>query len=119
MTAIRIDIDAKAPPFEQIKASIVAAIADGSLPAGHRLPSIRQLAGDLGVAANTVARSYRELETGGFVLSHGRRGTVVLDLPTTPPARAGLLSDAVHRARRAGLSDAEIMASVATALQQR
>lgn len=117
MTAISVDLSGKTPPFEQIKASIIELIATGALPVGHRLPSIRQLAGDLGVAANTVARSYRELEAGGFVMSRGRRGTSVLGLQPAPPPGAELLNNAVLQARRSGLSDAEIVASVMTALQ--
>lgn len=45
---IRLDPTDKAPPFEQIKAEIIRLIADGQLPVNYRLPSIRQLAGDLG-----------------------------------------------------------------------
>jgi GntR family transcriptional regulator len=49
----------------------------GTLPEGHRMPTIRQLAADLGLAGGTVARAYRELEQGGFIVSRGRNGTSV------------------------------------------
>ena len=65
----------KTPLYEQIKGQIIGLIASGELPVQCRLPPIRQLAGDLGLAANTVARAYRELEVDGFVRSTGRRGT--------------------------------------------
>ena len=73
-----IDPSSPTPAYEQIRNQVVAAIADGSLRPGTRLPTVRQLAGDLGLAANTVARAFRELETEGHVATRGRNGTVVL-----------------------------------------
>jgi DNA-binding transcriptional regulator YhcF (GntR family) len=69
--------DSPVAPYEQIRAQIAAHAATGDLPPGHRLPSIRQLANDLGLAAGTVARAYRELEADGVVVSGGARGTTV------------------------------------------
>jgi DNA-binding transcriptional regulator YhcF (GntR family) len=66
---VSVDPALPVPPYEQIRAQVETMIALGTLPPGTRLPSIRQLAGDLGVAANTVARSYRELETSGLVVT--------------------------------------------------
>ena len=75
------------PPYEQIRTQIETMIATGVLEPGSHLPSIRQLAGDLGLAVNTVARSYRELETQGFVITRVRSGTTVAPLrPTMTPA---------------------------------
>jgi DNA-binding transcriptional regulator YhcF (GntR family) len=54
-------------------------ITAGVLGAGDRLPSVRQLAGDLGLAVNTVARAYRELESAGMVVSRVRHGTTVAE----------------------------------------
>lgn len=54
-------------------------IGAGTLAPGARLPTIKQLAADLRLAPNTVARAYRELEHDGFVRSHRRRGTFVRD----------------------------------------
>ena len=65
------------PPFEQLRAQYVAAIASGELPPGSRLPTVRRLAGDLGLAPGTVARAYRELETTGLIETRGRNGTFV------------------------------------------
>jgi GntR family transcriptional regulator len=59
---VELDPDAKEPPYTQIKAAITLAVATGQLVPGTPLPTIRQLAGDLDVAPNTVARAYRELE---------------------------------------------------------
>ena len=52
-------------------------VAEGILAPGTRMPTVRQLAADLGLAANTVARAYRELETDGVIATHGRKGTFV------------------------------------------
>jgi DNA-binding transcriptional regulator YhcF (GntR family) len=65
------------PPFQQVRNQIAAAIEDGSLLPEVRLPTVRTLAGDLGLAVNTVARSYRELELAGLLETRGRHGTYV------------------------------------------
>ena len=63
-------------------------IATGALPKGHRLPTIRQLAVDLGLAGGTIARAYRELEQAGLIVSRGRHGTsVAAGSATTRPDR--------------------------------
>jgi DNA-binding transcriptional regulator YhcF (GntR family) len=69
------------PPYEQIRAQIAELAATGALPEGSRLPTIRQLAGDLGLAPGTVARAYRELESDGVVLSRVRHGTTIAAVP--------------------------------------
>lgn len=96
------------PPFEQLRTQVARRVADGSLPAGTRLPTVRALAAQLGVATNTVARAYRELEADGVVLTQGRRGTFV-----RPGVAAGS-SDALAAAteyvatcRRLGLTGPE------------
>jgi DNA-binding transcriptional regulator YhcF (GntR family) len=58
-------------------------VASGALAHGTRLPTIRQLAGDLGLAVNTVGRAYRELEGEGLIETRGRHGTVVTGAPAT------------------------------------
>jgi DNA-binding transcriptional regulator YhcF (GntR family) len=65
------------PPFEQLKAQVIGRIGTGELIAGTRLPAVRQLATDLGIAPNTVARAYRELEADGMLETRGRNGTIV------------------------------------------
>jgi DNA-binding transcriptional regulator YhcF (GntR family) len=74
---ITLDASSPIPPFEQVRAQIAAQIADGTLTAGTRLPPVRRLAEELSLAANTVARSYRDLETAGLVETRGRGGTIV------------------------------------------
>jgi DNA-binding transcriptional regulator YhcF (GntR family) len=65
------------PPYEQVRAQLARQVQAGELAPGTRLPSVRRLAGDLGLAVNTVARAYRELEQAGLVATRGRNGTVV------------------------------------------
>jgi DNA-binding transcriptional regulator YhcF (GntR family) len=74
---ITLDANSYVPPFEQVRAQIAAQVADGALAAGTRLPTVRRLADDLGLAVNTIARAYRELEAAGIVETRGRGGTVV------------------------------------------
>jgi len=87
------------PPYEQIVAQLRARIAFGFLHPGQPLPSVRQLARDLGVAPNTVARSYGELERDGWVATSPRRGVVVAQRPPSmpPDERVRRLEDAVTR----------------------
>src|SRR5579875_2947853 len=77
MHVIRIDHESSVAPYEQVRSQIAERIRTGELVIGTRLPTVRQLAGDLGLAVNTVARAYRELEQSGLVQSRGRAGTFV------------------------------------------
>jgi DNA-binding transcriptional regulator YhcF (GntR family) len=74
---ITIDSDSGRPPFEQVRAQLARQISDRTLAVGTRLPTVRALATELGLAANTVARAYRELEEAGMVETRGRAGTFV------------------------------------------
>jgi GntR family transcriptional regulator len=82
---LSVDLDASVPPFEQIRAQIAAMAASGVLPPGTRLPPIRQLAADLGLAAGTVSRAYRELEAGGVLTAKGRHGSHIARPPILSP----------------------------------
>ena len=109
-------IDSASPvaPFEQLRTQIATQVADGTLPAGTKLATVRQLAADLGLAANTVARAYRELEADGVIATHGRRGTLVRSavLEDRPAAAVELAEAFVRDARRRGLTLAEALAVV-------
>lgn len=74
---IVIDPSSHVPPFEQLRAGLLDAVSSGELAAGERLPTVRRLAEDLGVAPGTVARAYRELEASGIIETRGRNGTFV------------------------------------------
>lgn len=74
---IKVDPASALPPYEQIRLQIADMAAAGVLAPGMQLPTIRQLAGDLGVAAGTVQRAYRELERDNVVISRVRHGTTI------------------------------------------
>lgn len=76
---LQIDLRSKIPIVDQIHKGIRREIASGNLRAGQPLPTVRQLAGDLGISLNTVARAYRMLESDGLAIPIRGRGTVVLD----------------------------------------
>lgn len=74
-----IDPASQVPPYEQLRRQVIEQISTGELMVGSKLPAVRRLAGDLGLAPNTVARAYRELESEGYVRTAGRNGTVVAE----------------------------------------
>jgi DNA-binding transcriptional regulator YhcF (GntR family) len=74
---ISIDPGQATPPYEQLRSQFIAEVRSGEAAAGMRLPTVRKLAEDLGLAPNTVARAYRELEADGFIETHGRNGSFV------------------------------------------
>ncbi|WP_320065778.1 GntR family transcriptional regulator [Micromonospora sp. RTGN7] len=88
---ITVDPASPVPPYEQVRGGLAERIGDGRLPVGTRLPTVRQFAAELGLAVNTVARAYRELESAGLLETRGRHGTFVA------PGR----DDAVDRLQRA------------------
>jgi DNA-binding transcriptional regulator YhcF (GntR family) len=103
-----IDDASPVPPFEQVRAQFAAQITDHVLVAGTRLPSVRQLADDLGLAVNTVARAYRELEAAGLVETRGRGGTVVTAVGDLARARLQRAAQTYAAcARELGINDDE------------
>jgi DNA-binding transcriptional regulator YhcF (GntR family) len=114
---IELDGTSVVPAFEQVRGQLAARISSGSLAAGTRLPTVRRLADDLGLAVNTVARAYRELETAGLVETRGRGGTVVTAQGNS--SRAKLQQSAAHYAERAhalGIDGDEALMLVRAAL---
>jgi DNA-binding transcriptional regulator YhcF (GntR family) len=114
---LTINAESGLAPFEQVRTQIATAVAAGQLSAGTKLPTVRQLAADLGLAANTVARAYRELEVDTVIVTHGRRGTFVrsnvVDQPTAQSAvgetARAAAAEYVHTLRRLGLSSQEAL----------
>ncbi|MEV5973265.1 GntR family transcriptional regulator [Streptomyces sp. NPDC051921] len=76
---LRISVDALSTtaPYEQLRAQISESARSGELPVGYKLPTVRGLAEDLGLAANTVAKAYKALEADGVIETRGRNGTFV------------------------------------------
>ncbi len=114
---ISIDTSSATPPFEQLRVQLMNQIASGELAGGTRLPTVRKLAEDLGLAPNTVARSYRELESDGFIATCGRNGSFVT--PQGDPAHQHAQEAArafVDHIRKLGISEVEAIGYVTAAL---
>lgn len=111
------------PPYEQLRRQLLELIVSGRLERGQRLPPVRQLAADLGLAAGTVARTYRELEAEGLVVTRRGGGTRVNPdtdrLPTKPPAvdLHERMAALVRYARRLGATDQQIQEAVDAAMK--
>jgi DNA-binding transcriptional regulator YhcF (GntR family) len=109
-----LDPRAPEPPSDQIAEQLRLQVAAGHLPAGAPLPSVRQLARDLGVAPNTIVRAYNELERQGWVVASARRGVAVAEVPVA--ARRAerrreieeAVSSLVVTARRLGVAGSEL-----------
>jgi DNA-binding transcriptional regulator YhcF (GntR family) len=102
-----LEVDPRSPiaPYEQLRQQVTALVLAGALARGDRLPAIRQLANDLGIAGGTVARAYRELESDGVVTTHGRHGTLIEGPPrgdSPAPALIELARSYADRASRTG-----------------
>ncbi|WP_406832105.1 GntR family transcriptional regulator [Pedococcus sp. KACC 23699] len=116
--AVVIDIDTESavPAFEQLRTQLADMIRSGALATGTRLPSIRQLASDLGLAPGTVARAFRELESEDLVTSRVRHGTVVAPVRHTAAQSRDQLEEAARAfalaARRLGRSDQQALDAV-------
>ncbi len=99
-----VDQGADDAPYEQLRRQIAGRIASGELPPGTRLPTVRSLAAEVGLAVNTVAKTYRALETDGVVVTEGRRGTFVPTTPVAAGSEAGRAAASyATAARRLGL----------------
>lgn len=117
---MHIDPDSAVPPFEQVRVQLAGQITDGTLPVGTRLPTVRALAGELGLAVNTVARAYRELETAGLVETGGRAGTVVSAAGSSARQRLHSAAQAFAEvAHELGADADQAVAVVRAALAQR
>lgn len=104
MSLVTIDSNAAEPPYEQVRRQIAHGAATGTLKAGHKLPTVRQLATDLGLAANTVAKAYRVLEADGVIETHGRGGTLVATRKIGDAAAESGAQTYARLARAQGLS---------------
>jgi GntR family transcriptional regulator len=81
MALVRIDPRDRTPIYAQLERGLRAAIATGTLGPGAQLPTVRQLAVDLRVNANTVARVYADLERGGILETRRGVGSFVTATP--------------------------------------
>lgn len=72
-----VDTKSQVPVYEQLVQCVTDGIASGSLEAGDRIPPVRSLATELGLAAGTVAKAYRTMEASGVIETRGRKGTFI------------------------------------------
>ena len=115
--AVRLDAADPTPPYEQLRRQIADAIGSGVLRAGTQLPTVRQLARDLGIATGTVMRTYTELDTAGLIRSARGAGTTVAEVPKLSQDEQRERLDAlattfVSNARLLGVADTEIAAAL-------
>jgi DNA-binding transcriptional regulator YhcF (GntR family) len=117
-----VDTGNPTPPYEQLRRQLAALIESTALKPGDRLPPLRQLAADLGLAVGTVARAYRELESAGLVSSRRGGGTRVSDtLPSLSASeRQRILQNHakafVQQAALLGANEQQILGAVSQAL---
>jgi GntR family transcriptional regulator len=110
----RLDLKTGVPVYRQLIDQVLLAVASGQLKAGDRLPTVRQLAVDLGVNPNTVVRAYKELEIREILTTHQGSGTFVSDKKVEPATLERqrrltvLVSSMVAQASADGFSKDEI-----------
>ena len=114
---VRIDHRASGPLFDQLRTQIIDGVRDGRLPPGTRLPTVRELAGQLGLAVNTVARAYRELESAGVVETRGRFGTFVARVDPADAAMATAAHTFVSAAKALGVDKSDALRYVESAFE--
>ncbi len=105
---ITINLDSTVPLVEQIHAEVRQAIASGLLRPGDSLPTVRQLAQDLGINLNTVARAYRMLESDGLVTSIRGRGSIVRSAREAPDIANRSLKQRIGQSIRTLIADARL-----------
>lgn len=107
---IRIDKESDVPPYSQIRRAVITSRFEGTLQAGDRLPPMRSLAQELGLAVNTVAKAYKELEAAGAIETHGRAGSFITAIDGTSHKIHDLTSKYIANMRKLGVEDASILA---------
>lgn len=113
---LKVDARAGTPLFDQLRSQIIDGIRNGRLAPGTRLPTVRELAGQLGLAVNTVARAYRELEGAGLLETRGRFGTFVARADPADAAMAAAARTYAEAARALGMGRAEAIRYLEAAL---
>ena len=104
-----VDKNSDVPPYSQIRRAVIVARAASNLQPGDRLPPMRMLAQQLGLAVNTVAKAYKELEAAGAIETHGRAGSFITAMDSTSQKKHELTSRYIASMRKLGLEDAEIL----------
>lgn len=103
------------PIYAQIREQLKEQILNGQIPEGSTLPSIRQLAKEVGVSVITTTRAYNDLEAEGFIASMQGKGSVVLSIDNSLLKEQSLmrieegLTIAIETARTMGMSEEELL----------
>jgi DNA-binding transcriptional regulator YhcF (GntR family) len=105
---LSISLASPVPIHDQLVAGLRGLIAAGTLAKGDELPPVRQLAADLGINLNTVARAYRELTDDGLLASTRGRGTVVIATVERPSGPKADERKRIEAGIAAALTDAKI-----------
>jgi len=77
-----LDFRSGVPVYVQIVEQVLAFLSSGDLKAGEQLPTVRQMAAELRVNFNTIARAYRMLDEAGLISTQQGRGTYIIDQPS-------------------------------------
>jgi GntR family transcriptional regulator len=100
------------PIYEQVRDGFRQLILTGALPADSRLPSVRELAGQLAINPNTIQRAYRELEQGGYIDSVPGKGNFAALSPEAAAKRRRELAERLRQTaselRALGATEAEL-----------
>lgn len=123
LETLTVDDRSGVPVWVQIRNFLIFQIRSGQLRPGDTLPTVRQLAVDLGVNYNTIHKVYQDLETDGLIVSgRGRRSTIAeidrdaLDLPSSPID--AVAQELARVAKEAGVTRADVLARVESALDE-
>ena len=104
------------PIYEQIKDGFIRLIVSGALPAGSKMPSVRELATSLTINPNTIQRAYRELEAEGYICSAAGKGSFVSGEDLARDKRRAELSEKLSaltaEMKSAGMTEEEIISVI-------
>ena len=113
---IQINFRDARPIYEQVRDGFRQLILSGVLPPDSRMPSVRELAGELAINPNTIQRAYRELEAEGYICSVPGKGSFVREGSGAAAARRaqllGELDGLVRELKLLGLSEEELTARI-------
>jgi GntR family transcriptional regulator len=122
---IKIDFRSSVPIYVQIMEQIRLMVANGELKQGDQLPTVRQLATDLRVNFNTIARAYRMLDEAGLISTQHGRGTYIWEQPSEETQQRlrqqgldGITQRYLVEASRLGFKPTEVAASISKYLQK-
>jgi DNA-binding transcriptional regulator YhcF (GntR family) len=115
--AFVIDASSSTPPFEQVRMQVIEQVRSGDVVPGDKLPTVRGLADELGLAPATVARAYRELEQDEIIETRGRKGSFISAVGDAAHKQAQLAAVAyADRVASLGLDATEALSIVKAAL---